>query len=247
MRGVSKPCPPQDVYPDGQAKASLSDVEAEYLAGLTDEPDKQAAARSKFDQLAKSKLRATLYREQRFLCIYCERGIDEGYPTDRIDHWRPLSAHPELALQWKNLYLSCSESRTCDSAKRDRPLRWGEGDPHLPWPVDRRYEDLVGFTSLGEIYVRSDVDLPPATRRALELAIANCRDGDRVRHSIVNLNHPALVAAREEVVHGERKWMKGRDQDQREGRATSLLDQDRRPQFVSIRIASLRGTLGRGQ
>ena len=123
----------------------------------------------------------------------------------------------------------------------------------MPWPVDRPYEDVVGFTSLGEIYVRSDVVLSDATRRALELAIADRPDGAQIRRSIVNLNHPALIAARAAAVDGERMRMnrdfKGRTAttDEREQRATQLLDNDQRPQFVSIRVAWLRNRLRRGQ
>ena len=146
-----------------------------------------------------------MYREQRSLCIYCERQVTEGYPTPRIDHWYPLSRDPRLALHWRNLYLCCNKLETCDSAKGDHLFRWDDADSHMPWPVDPRYEDVVGFTSRGEIYVRSDVPLPDAIRRALERAIVGRTDGARVRRSIVNLNDPALVKARSAAVRGERK------------------------------------------
>ena len=123
----------------------------------------------------------------------------------------------------------------------------------MPWPVGLRYEDIVGFTTRGETYVRSDATLPDAIRRAVELAIADHTDGDRVRRSIVNLNDPALVKARVAAVRGERKRME-RDyrnrtatRDQREERAAQLLDRDQLPEFVSIRVAWLRKTLGRGR
>ena len=123
----------------------------------------------------------------------------------------------------------------------------------MPWPVDFRYEDVVGFSSRGEIYVRSDVTLPDAVRRALDLAIVDRPDDDRVRRSIVNLNHPALVRARSAAVRGERRRME-RDfrnrtatRDERDARATRLLGEDPRPAFVSIRVAWLRKRLGRGR
>ena len=250
MRGVS---PPRDVYPDGQAQSSLREAENAYLQALPGVADQGSFARSEFDRLDKQKLRREMYREQHSLCIYCERRIAEGYPTPRIDHWRPRSLDPRLALHWKNLYLSCPSSETCDSAKADRPFRWNDADPDMPWPVDRPYEDVVGFTSRGEIYVRADVALPDSTRRALELAIADRADGVQVRRSIVNLNHPALVAARVTAIKGERKRLetdfKNRTatRDDREVRATRLLDEIQRPQFVSIRVAWLRKRLGRGR
>ena len=75
----------------------------------------------------------------------------------------------------------------------------------------------------------------------------------RMRRSIVNLNDPALVKARVAAVRGERKRME-RDyrnrtatRDQREERAAQLLGRDQLPEFVSIRVAWLRKTLGRGR
>lgn len=253
MRGISKPWPPTDVYPDDQEPASLREVEDNYLRELPGVPNQVSFARSEYGRLKKQKLRIEMYREQRSLCIYCERRLSEGFPPPRIDHWQPLSVEPRFALHWRNLYLSCTTPETCDSAKGDCPFRWDANDPHMPWPVELQYEDVVGFTSRGEIYVRADVALPDATRRVLELAIAARQDGARVRRGIVNLNHPALVAARAAAIDSERTRIE-RDfenrtatRDEREARATHRLDQDPRPAFVSIRVAWLRKSLGRGR
>ena len=250
MRGISKPWPPRDVYPDGRARTSLREAEDGYLAALPGRPDHTPFARSQFNRLKKQKLRVEMYREQRFLCIYCERRVAEDNPTPRIDHWYPLSREPELALHWTNLYLSCPSLETCDAAKDDHPFRW---DADMPWPVDFRYEDVVGFTSRGEVYIRLDVALPDASRRAFEAALAGHVDGAQVRRSIVNLNHPALVEARAAAVDSERVRIKKdfedrtATRDERDERATQLLDRDSRPAFVSIRVAWLRGRLGRGR
>ena len=253
MRGISKPWPPGDVYPDGHESSSLREAEEKYLAELPAAANQAAFARSEFDRLEKRKLRAEMYREQRSLCVYCESRIAEGSQPPRVEHWHPLSLDPRLALHWKNLYLSCPFPETCECAKGDRPFRWDDDDPHMPWPTDLRYEDVVGFTSRGEIYVRSDVPLPDATRRALELAIADCPDGARTRHGIVNLNHPALVAARAAALDSERTRLE-RDfknrtasRDSRDERANEILAQDTFPGFVSIRVAWLRKRLGRGR
>ena len=123
----------------------------------------------------------------------------------------------------------------------------------MPWPVDFRYEDVVGFTTRGEIYVRSDIPLSDAIRQALEFAIADRTDGDRLLRGIVNLNDPALVKARVAAVRGERKRME-RDfrsrtatGNEREERAAQLLGRGQLPEFVSIRVAWLRKSLGRGR
>ena len=253
MRGISKPWPPRDVYPDGHEPASLRAAEDAYLVALPGTPNQVSFARSEFNRLEKPKLRAVMYREQRSLCIYCERRIAEDHPTPRIDHWYPLSRDSELALHWKNLYLSCPKPETCDSAKAGHPFRWDDADSHVPWPVDLRYEDVVGFTTRGEIYVRSDVALPDATRQALALVLTDHADGARVRRGIVNLNDPALVKARVAAVRGDRKRMekdfKSRTatREDREERSSQLLGRGQLPEFVSIRVAWLRKRLGRGR
>ena len=116
------------------------------------------------------------------------------------------------------------------------------------WP-----KEAPGPVVEAEIYVRSDVTLPDAIRRAIELAIAGRTDGDRVRRSIVNLNDPALVKARSAAVRGERKRL-AKDSasrietgDERKERASQLLGRRQLPEFVSIRVAWLRKTLGRGR
>ena len=253
MRGISKPWPPRDVYPDGHEPASLLEAEDAYRVALPNAGDQVSFARSAFDGLDKQKLRTEMYREQRSLCIYCERQITDGHPPPRIDHWYPLSHDPGLALHWSNLYLSCPSLDTCDSAKSDHPFRWDDADSYMPWPVELRYEDVVGFTSRGEIYVRSDVALLDAIRQALEFAIADRTDGARMRRSIVNLNHPALVKARSAAVRGERRRLEKdfengtATRDKREQRAAQLLGRGQLPEFVSIRVAWLRKTLGRGR
>ena len=248
MRGVSKLEPPEDVSADGQAQMSLQEAEAAYLAALP-----EVSPRTEFDKFDKKKLRAVMYREQRSLCVYCERRVEEGYPAPPIDHWYPLSKFRRFALHWKNLYLSCSRPGTCDSAKSDHPFRWDNDDVRLPWPVEFQYEDVVGFTSRGEIYVRSDVTLPDGIRQALNLAIVDHANGDHVQRSIVNLNDPALIRARMAAVSGERKLMEKSVEngtatgDGREKRAARLLGRGELPEFVSIRVAWLRCELGKGR
>ena len=133
------------------------------------------------------------------------------------------------------------------------PLRDDATDTHLPWPADMRYEDFVGFTSGGEIYVRSDVALRDGARQALELAIGDRPTDHRRRTGIINLNHPALIAARAAAVDSERtriaKRFKNRTatRDEREQLAMQLLDEDQHPPFVSIRVAWLRKRLGQGR
>ena len=247
MRGLAKPRPPVNVRPAGQAAQPFVAAERAYLAALSRAPNKVRFARSEFNQLAKPKLRQVMYGEQGSICVYCESGLSNG-ASPRVEHWRPLSAAPGLAIHWNNLYLSCSRIDTCDSRKGRRQLKANAVDPELPWPIDFPYECVVGFNTAGNLYVRNDVHLHRATRDALELAIGN----GELRTAILNLNHPALREARRAALDSERTKLKrafhprAASAKQRAARANQLLNRNPRPEHVSIRIAWLLGTLGRG-
>ena len=226
---------------------------ADYQTSLATAADRPQHARSTFDSLDKPKLRAVLYREQFHLCVYCERRVEEGVPPPCIEHWRPLSQEPQHALDWENLYLSCSTDGTCDDAKGGLRLAWAPGDPSLPWPTQAAYENWVGVTSGGEMFVRSDAPLTPAQRRALELAIDDRDDVGTLRASLLKLNHAALVAARKAAIDSEKSRLdrdfRGRraSRAERTAIATSLVTRNERPAFVSVRVAYLQQTLGRGR
>ena len=234
-------------------RRSLIQAERRYLADLPAGANRSNYARTQFDALNKRKLRDLLYNEQKSLCVYCETPIRERHPPPPIDHWQPLSAFSEHALCWKNLYLSCSSPETCDGAKGDRSLRWDDSDAPLPWPSDRRYEDLIGFTSFGEAYVRPDAGIDAAMRRALELAIANQVVNNIERKSMLNLNHPHLREARAAAIESEierigRKFAGRRaSPEEREQIATSMLAENPLASFISIRVAFLRRQLGKGK
>lgn len=253
MRGIRKPWPPANVSPNGQVTSSMRQAEQAFQVSLANAADKAGHARSRFDDLDKAKLRAVLYGEQHQVCVYCERRVDEAVNTPPIEHWRPLSQEPQHALNWENLYLSCPTSETCDDAKEGHRLAWDPADPSLPWPTQQAYENWVGFTSGGEMFVRSDAPLTPAQRRALELAIEDRDDGGQMRRSILNLNHAALVAARKAAIDSEKSRLareyRGRRASpaDRAGLATKMLQLAQYPAFVSVRVAYLQRTLGRGR
>jgi uncharacterized protein (TIGR02646 family) len=253
MRRVSKQRPPINVSPDGQISRSFSAARREYLGALPRQHAKASFARSEFDKLDKFKLRKVMYREQRSICVFCERKIEEGLPDPpRIDHWKPLSVHHDLALEWKNLYLSCATKKTCDRAKGDNALRCEEQDPDLPWPAEFSYENYLGFTGGGKIYIRADINVDDFVRRALALAIEPQPRGTGYRQSILNLNDRVLVAARFAAIEAERERLerefRGRTatKAERKQRAAALLREKEFQAFVSVRVAWLRQTCGHG-
>ena len=252
MRGLEKPRPPTNVRPDGQTPQQFVDAEREYLAALGGRTNKSGFARSEFGQLHKVKLRRVMNGEQGSICVYCERRLAESASPPPVEHWRPLHAVPEFAIHWNNLYLSCATRNTCDDRKGGQPLKADSTDRDLPWPTEFAYECVVGFTSGGRMYVRNDVELADATRRALELAIDDVWHDGRRRKSILNLNHPSLLEARRASLDSEQARLERKSSqhvqssDERTDRAAQILGQDPRPEHVSIRVAWLLNSLGRG-
>lgn len=254
MRGLRKPWPPGNVSPDGQQDRTWAQAERELLDGL---PQAAASpvqyARFVYDSMEKCKLRAVMYREQGGLCIFCECRVEEGQSTPRIDHWTPLSAAPELALHWPNLHLSCATDVTCDCRKHETRFRAAPGDNDLPWPVDLAYERCVGFTSLGEVYVRTDAPIADAQRRALVLALGIPHDDAVKDNGVLNLNHPTLVAARVAALDSERTRLerdyKGKTATSKErvARAAALLKEQPLREFISIRVRWLERSLGKAR
>lgn len=65
-----------------------------------------------------------LLNEQRGLCVYCGRKLDERRRMYHIEHFRPQALYPERSLDFSNLFLSCgpkngdgSLTGTCGDAK----------------------------------------------------------------------------------------------------------------------------------
>lgn len=253
MRSVRKPWPPADVSPAGQDTRTWRQAEEEFLNGLGTAADAVGYARTTFDAMEKKKLRAVMYQEQGALCVYCERRVAEGHPQPRIDHWRPLGAEPQLALHWRNLYLSCATAETCDIHKHEKPLKAAPTDSDLPWPVEHAYERCVGFTSLGEVYVRSDAPLDNAQRRALVHSLGVPHDNEVKDNGVLNLNHPKLVAARSAALDSERTRLgrkypdKTASRQDREARKSALLREQPLQEFVSIRARWLDRSLGKAR
>ena len=237
MRGLTKGLPPIDVSPPGQVPRSLAAADAAYQLSRLTAADPVAHARSAFDSMHKRYLRDLLFVEQRYLCVYCEREIDEGHPPPPVDHWNPLSLYLHEVFDWNNLHLSCRGLDTCDDRKNSVAL-------NLPWPATFQYEDVLGFTSGGRLYVRTDVPVPPPVRQALEIALED-QSGPPIARSSLNLNHPALCKAREAVIETELEAPLTPAQRQR--RVADLLALVRRAEFISARLAALNGQLGAGR
>ena len=253
MRGLRKPWAPGNVSSDGQPPRRFVDAEREYLADLGSAADKARFARTEFDRLDKPKLRQVMHGEQGSICVYCEGRLAENESPPHVEHWRPLSGALEYAIHWHNLYLSCPSPATCDTRKGARSLKADDADPELPWPTELAYERIVGYGRGGDMYVREDVQIDGKVRKALELAIDDGEHAGERRRAILNLNHPTLMESRRAALDSERTRLarhfgqRTASREERAERATELLGRNPLPEHVSIRVAWLQKTLGRGQ
>ena len=103
------------------------------------------------------------------------------------------------------------------------------------------------------MYVRNDVQVEARVRKALELAIDDGEHGGVPRKAILNLNHPTLVETRRAALDNERTKLerdvgqRNAPQEARAERAAELLGRNPLPEHISVRVAWLRKTLGRGR
>ena len=185
MRGISKPWPPERCL-SGRPRGSEPPRGRGRLPGGVaggSQSRRRLRARNSIGLRKAESSGPSMCREQRSLCIYCERRDRRGLPTRHLGLTTgdPLSRDPRLALHWENLYLSCPRPETCDSAKADHPFRWDA----MPAPTYALARGRVGTrtSSASPPAARSTSarmsTLPDAIRQALELAIGGRTDGAR--------------------------------------------------------------------
>ena len=123
---------------------------------------------------------------QRGLCLYCGRRLHPGQPGRfHIEHFRPQSTYPDLAVNLANLFLSCGPEaetgkalETCGHAKGD----WFDEtrciEPDYPDCTHR-----FRFLLTGEVAPDSEEDAVAETMI-----------------NILNLNHRELRKDREDIL-----------------------------------------------
>ncbi|MBR8828894.1 MAG: TIGR02646 family protein [Gomphosphaeria aponina SAG 52.96 = DSM 107014] len=101
----------------------------------------------------------TLLKEQGYICCYCGRRISSK--TSHIEHLKPRTNYPNLALEYGNLLASCQgESEEpppipvhCGHKKKD----WYDKQLMVS-PLDNNCADFFRFTEAGEILPKNDPD-----------------------------------------------------------------------------------------
>jgi len=85
----------------------LRDKKEQWLAKFQEKRQSKPNARPSSSQYGHAKIRDILHAMSSNKCFYCEGKLSES--DAEIDHYREVAEYPELAFEWNNLYLSCSE------------------------------------------------------------------------------------------------------------------------------------------
>ncbi len=254
MRGVAKKGPPQG---DVSASAEpITWIEArKRLAKDVDALSSDSVRKEHFDTLSKPKMRARLLEEQRYRCAFCERELKEddanGGSDVRIAHWTPIKQDKTRALEWDNLYASCSAKETCDSRQRSDLLG-------LRTPAELDFENVLDFRPNGEVHISASLGgrLREGEREALQRALGDpviaSLDPKRGDHrSPLNINHKSLQVARAAALKGlqreiARKYPGSTARPEHLRKLlTRLLEGAPRTAFVSVQVTWLERRLSR--
>lgn len=115
----------------------------------------------------KTKLHDALLQEQGYICCYCGMRITKE--NSHIEHLKPRSIYPQLALEYKNLLASCQRDRErrepqhCGVKKDD----WYD-EQLMVSPLDVNCANFFRYAASGEILPTNEQDLQEAAQTTIE-------------------------------------------------------------------------------
>ena len=129
-----------------------------------------------------------LLGEQGFICCYC--GMRISRENSHIEHLKPRSIYPHLALEYTNLMASCQGE---SEVPPPHPVHCGHKkydcyDEHLMIsPLDANCEDCFRYSGFGDILATEESDKLVAVETTIEK---------------LGLNIPKLTRMRREAIDG---------------------------------------------
>lgn len=140
-----------------------------------------------FSKPEKIDVHNALLEEQGFICCYC--GMRINREASHIEHLKPRSTYPELALDYKNLLASCQGE---SEESPPEPVHCGHKkgkwyDEHMVSPLKTNCTDFFKYNGNGEILSKEDLGKP----NYAEITIDK-----------LGLNIPKLIAMRREAIDG---------------------------------------------
>ncbi len=125
----------------------------------------------------KTQLHKALLQEQGYICCYCGMAITKE--NSHIEHLKPRSIYPKLALEYRNLLASCQRDREprepqhC-GVKKDK---WYD-EQLMVSPLDENCASFFRYAASGEILPTDELDKQQAAKTTIEklgLGIAKLR------------------------------------------------------------------------
>ncbi|MUJ36027.1 retron Ec78 anti-phage system effector HNH endonuclease PtuB [Aliivibrio fischeri] len=159
-----------------------------------------------FSSLSQGQKRAiwrSLTEMQNTFCAYCEKKIIKNHR--QIEHFYPkgdtpdgVHSYKQLTFEWENLFGGCTESEHCGQHKdREGELTPKPYSPdNLIKPDTTDASDILSFTESGEVIVLGDLEESKAFK-------------GRETIRVFNLNNPALVDSRKEIIASFNIRLKG--------------------------------------
>ena len=93
-----------------------------------------------------------LQKEQKLLCAYCEKSIDDNPKNSNIDHFRLKAGHlfPEKTLEYDNLLVSCNTKGRCSNYK-DKNIKSKDDYDNIVNPIIEDPDEFFDYLTTGII------------------------------------------------------------------------------------------------
>jgi len=131
----------------------------------------------------KKELKASLLKEQGYLCCYCNCRINDE--QSHIEHFKPQCDYEALALDYNNLHASCLKEQSKDSPKHCGVAKenWFEDGITIS-PLNTDCEQVFRYIDDGHVYPK------------------NTENHSQIFINKLNLNDSLLIKKRREAIAG---------------------------------------------
>ncbi|MFB2880434.1 retron system putative HNH endonuclease [Floridanema aerugineum] len=129
-----------------------------------------------------------LLKEQGYLCCYCGMGINRK--NSHIEHLKPRTNYPDLALDYTNLIASCqgeSEQPPPQPVHCGHKKRYWYDENLMVSPLDINCENCFRYSGFGDILATNESSKKAAAETSIEK---------------LGLNIPKLTRMRREAIDG---------------------------------------------
>lgn len=150
------------------------------------ESNTNAIRKTGFDTLPKDIIRQNLLEEQRYLCAYCMKRIENNGSHTVIEHLAPLSKDKEKSLDYQNMAAVCKGGADVRIEEGEKRILCCDGSKHdedelLLSPYNEQMMKEICYYSDGQIYFRGLGNWSEQDKEKIEREINSilCLNGKR--------------------------------------------------------------------